>query len=171
MFFKVYPWVGFYINSARKSSLTKWFEYLFLAAVLLMMSSLYLIHITLTKKTAEMLFQNNATLPSGSAESLFGLCMIVELYASFFSRTRESLYYFPKIVVLVLLYAVTYMNLTLYGFYFEAMVGSGMVIFGTAGLLFVEFEVPMMNLHDDSDYRKPTSFRPRALLQPFFSIS
>jgi len=171
LFFKFYPWIGSYISTAANSRLKDHLERVFMIAACIVIFVLYSTHILLTKLTTRLLFPNNSTLPSGVSESFYGICMLVELYCTFFARTRESLHYLPKITTSLFMSYIIYLNLTMYGFYFEALFSLILLIIGVTGFFFVELESKTTRNPDENNPIVPSNYMPRALMQPFFSLT
>ena len=68
------------------------------------------------------------SLPNELNENFYGIIASLELFGAFFFRTRESMIYIPKSLMLVTLSFLVYVNFTVYGFYYHALLVYAMLV-------------------------------------------
>ena len=162
-YYRNFPWLGFYLKAIRKSSNFKIFEPILIAAVLLSIFILYFVYIALAKITSNILFYNEGRIPRDISENFFGLMASIELTAVFFFRTRETLYYCPKLLLLASAALFLYIDLTPYGFYKDAFLVHCIFSIGVVAYCISSFEFPAMELAE-GDFARPSLYRPRTLM-------
>lgn len=167
-YYKAFSWVGIYLKTARQSQLTKYFEQHLLISLALIIIMLYYIYVALARLTDRILFAK--TYPANLNDDFFGLMASIELVATFFFRTRETLVMLPKAILVSCVCFFMYVSLTAYGYYEQAFRALYCFITGLICYCIAVFEIPSMELND-ADFNKPTMNRPRCLLQPFFSLT
>ena len=91
--------------------------------------------------------------------------LAIELGCVFFIRSKQGLYFVPKITYLIIFIFLIYVNFTPYGFYALAMkICMSLIMAYWFGMVLL-FEAPVLAL-PDFHLEKPTDNRPRALFQP-----
>lgn len=167
-YYKAFSWVGIYLKTIRASALTKFFETHLMISIMMIILMLYFVYVSLTKLTDRILFSK--TYPANLNDDFFGTMASIELLAIFFFRSRETLAMLPRSLLLNCTCFFMYMTLTPYGYYGLAFKTMWFFTAGMIGYCVAVFEIPAMRLND-SDFNKPTTNRPRSLMQPFFSLT
>ena len=144
---------------------------IFILAVFLVIFFTFVGHIALVSLAETIIFVKTGTNGQGHNVYIYYSFLIFELYGAIALRTRESLYFLPKILTFSMFAHLLYLNLTPYGFYNISILGVIMLNIGTFAFAFQEIEIPKYNIPVAQSYEKPTFHRPRALLQPLFSLS
>lgn len=169
-YYRAFPWVGIYLQSlrARQHSRGRSFEFFLIFAIVFMVVIFYFVYLALARLSSDILFMH--TMPSGIDENLFGIFAVIELMAVFAFRTRQSLHFAPKFLLMSTFAFLLYVNFTAYGFYWAGLVSLAGMMFGCGGYCLVNFEMPAMKMRD-GDFEKPGEYRPRTAFQPFFSLT
>jgi hypothetical protein len=108
------------------------------------------------------------SLPMELNENFYAVIAGMELFGSFFFRTRESMIYIPKCLMLITL--SFYVNFTVYGFYYHALLVYALLILSICIGALAWFEAPAMQL-PINDFNRPSKNKPRTMFQPFFSLT
>lgn len=167
-FYRAFSWIGIYLQTVQRNQRATKYEAFFILSIVLTLIFFYFTYIFLAHITTRVLFPNSY--PGDLDGDLFGFMATIELSSLFFFRTRESLYFGPKIIFLSLLAFLLYVNLTAYGFYLKAFLAANFTIFGTILYLIAAYEIPASNARPDN-LALPSLNRPRALYQPLFSLT
>lgn len=167
-FHRAFTWVGIYLKTLKRRRNSKKFEFCFMASILLMIFLFYFSYLYLFSITQKILFTKASTVDLEGG--LFAFLAMMELISMFMFRTRESLYFGPKLIYLGVMIYLLYANLTFHGFYALAVVSLNLFAFGVIAFCLGAFEMPARMLRD-ADFNKPTMNRPRVLYQPLFSIT
>ena len=166
-YYRAFTWVGIYLYALNRRR-RKVFEPFFIGAHVLFVVAIYVIYIGLTKMCRSLV----AWKPVGAdtMPNLCGMISAVELGSVFFIRSKQGLYFAPKILYLSIAIFLVYINLTVYGFYALAL--QMMSSFGFAywfGIVIL-FEARVLDL-PDWHLEKPNNERPRVLYQPLFGLT
>ena len=167
-FYKAFTWIGIYLQTIERNRGLRKMEGFFILAIFLTLFFFYFTYICLAHLTSKVLFPG--CIPAELDGNLFGFMATVELVSLFFFRTRESLYFAPKIVLASILAFLLYVNFTAYGFYIKAFLVMNFFLLGIIFFCIGAFELPATQLRNE-DFSKPTLARPRALFQPLFSLT
>jgi hypothetical protein len=167
-FYKAFTWIGIYLQTIQRNRSNAKFEGFFILAILLTLFFFYFTYICLAHMTSKILFPGST--PNELDGNLFGFMATMELCCMFFYRTRETLYYLPKVTFLTLLAFLLYVNFTAYGYYLKAFFIANWFILACNFYCLGAFEIPAAALRD-ADFSKPCMARPRALYQPLFSLT
>lgn len=159
-FYRAFSWIGIYLQTIQRNQGAMKYESFFILSIFLTLFFFYFTYICLAHLTSKVLFPGS--IPEDLDGNLFGFMATVELTSLFFFRTRESLYFVPKITFATLLCFLMYVNFTAYGFYMKAFFIANLFIIATVVYCIGAFEIPSIMLRDN-DFNKPTSGRPRAL--------
>jgi len=169
-YYRTFPWLGYYLKSIRASSDKKIFEPALITAVCLTVFLLYIVYIAMARMTNAMLFGSGAPFCEGLEDNFLLLMASMELFSSFFLRTRESLTYIPRLALLSSLSFLSYLQLCPLPLHELALslLNSLYMLFALSALLLLELPSLSQHLHD---FSRATEMRPRALYQPFFSLT
>lgn len=167
-FHRAFTWVGIYLKTLKRRRNSKKFEFCFMASILMMIFLFYFSYLYLFSITQKILFTKASTVDLEGG--LFAFLAMMELISMFMFRTRESLYFGPKLIYLGVMIYLLYVNFTIHGFYSAAVVSLNLFAFGVIAFCLGAFEMPARMLRD-ADFNKPTMNRPRVLYQPLFSIT
>lgn len=113
---RAFPWLGQYLinleNNPRLRIYTKHFKFALLCLLLLF----YCLYICVSILLTYLLFDNHYY--KDLSDNLFGIIAVSEFMSLIFVRTRTSLKYYPRFVILVLnIFLVNYQN-THFAFYY-----------------------------------------------------
>lgn len=167
-YYRAFTWIGMYLKTIQRNRGAAKFESFFILSIFLTLFFFYYTYICLAHLTVKILFPGS--IPNELDGNLFGFMATIELCSLFFFRTRETLYYVPKITYIALLAFLLYVNFTTYGFYMKAFLVTNWFVLGVMFYCIGAFEIPMAGLRDQ-EFCKPTVHRPRVLFQPLFSIT
>ena len=166
-FYRAFTWIGIYqyaLNRRRR----KVFEPFFLGAHLLIIIQLYILYIAQTKLTKRLICYKSV--PRDLDGNICGLVAGIELGCLFFVRSKQGLYFTPKIIYIMITIFQVYLNFTAYGLYSSAVKILSCFIMSYFFFSFMLFEIPALELNPNH-LEKPTNARPRALYQPLFSLT
>lgn len=167
-FYKAFTWIGIYLQTIQRNRNAAKFEAFFIFSIFLTLVFFYFTYICLAHLTSRILFPSS--IPNELDGNLFGFMATIELICMFFYRTRETLYYLPKITFLTMLAFLLYVNFTAYGYYMKAFIICNWFVLSCNFYCIGAFEIPAAALRD-SDFGKPCLARPRNLYQPLFSLT
>jgi len=163
--FRTFPWVGIYLYALLFNRKPKKF---FIFAFLLVLFFFYLIYLGSYYLWSFLLFHK--PVPAGTDENFYVLCAFIEFSTLIFIRTRSSLKYLPKYLIVLLFGYAYYVNNTAFGFYslgFYIILHFTFVFFG---LLLNSCEIPALSWNPSYHYA-PCLEKPRTLYFPLFSLS
>jgi len=163
--FRAFPWVGIYLYALLFNRKPK--KYLIFAFLILLLF-FYFIYLGSYYLWTFLLFHR--PVPPGTDENFYVLCAFIEFLTLIFLRTRSSLKFLPKLLVLLLFTYCYYVNSTTFGFYslgFYVIVHFAFVFFG---LILEKFEIPALSWNPSYHYT-PSLEKPRTLYFPLFSLS
>ena len=164
---RTHPWIGMYLNTVRRKN-NGYFLGLTILAMVVTAFIFYWFFDIMIHFCLGMLFP--VTISYGQARGSFFYILYFEFLGTSMFRTRDSLYFGPKLIFLSFLCYFLYLNLV------------GCPLAGTSFLLNIcfcfdvfffcvqKFEVTAADL-PNNDFNKPTATRPRALFQPLFSLT
>ena len=166
-YYRAFTWIGIYLYALNRRR-RKVFEPFFIGAHVLFVVVIYLIYIGLTKMCNSLVAWKPVNPETMS--NLCGMISGVELGCVFFIRSKQGLYFVPKIIYLSIAIFLVYINLTVYGFYALAM--KMMCSFGFAYwfAMVILFEAQVLHL-PGRHLEKPSNDRPRVLYQPLFGLT
>ena len=164
-FYRAFTWLGIYLYALNRNA-RKVFEPFQIVAHVLTVILLYVMYIALTKLATRLICYK--AYPKDMDGNFCGIVAAIELGCLFFLRSKQGLFFGPKVLYLGLLVFLVYQNFTAYGFYnMGIQIQTTFTMSYFFGQLYC-FENPSMNL-DIEHMDKPSNNRPRGLYQPLFS--
>lgn len=161
-----HPWIGIYLNTLVKSRNGKFFA-LSALGITISTAFFYFYFQVVVHFCIGMLIPRSVG--GGLTRDTFFYLLYFEIWAIAVFRTRESLYFGPKLLYLSFLAYILYLNLTptpMSGTAFLMHLFFSLDTFCSCLLL---FEIKALDL-PANDRNKPTPSRPRLLYQPLFSL-
>jgi hypothetical protein len=144
-YYRAFTWIGIYLYALNRRR-RKVFEPFFIGAHLLFVIVMYVIYIGLTKMCYTLVAWKPVN--PDTMSNLCGMISVVEVSCLFFIRSKQGLYFVPKIIYLAIAIFLVYINLTVYGFYALAMKMMCSFIFAYLFGMIIFFEVQALDLPD-----------------------
>ena len=163
--FRAFPWAGLYLYALLYNRRPK--KYL-ISAFLFLLGFFYFIYLGSYYLWTFLLFHKS--LQPGTDENFYVLCALIEFITLIFIRTRSSLKFLPKYLVLILFTYVYYVNNTAFGFYSLGFYIILHFTFFFIGMILDNFEIPALSWNPSYHYT-PSLDKPRILYFPLFSLS
>ncbi|CAD8080773.1 unnamed protein product [Paramecium sonneborni] len=162
---RAFPWIGLYLNILDRTQRSK--KQLIIAFTL-MLILIYFIYLSSVIIGSYLLFKSQV--PFGLKDNFFGLITVNEFASLLFLRTRSSIYFVPKFIIIYYYLFLWYVRSTNYGFYSLAMLTLTYICFGTFCLFIFIYESPSLGWNQLS-YYTPNIDRPRCYYLPVFSMN
>ncbi|CAD8160337.1 unnamed protein product [Paramecium octaurelia] len=162
-----FPWVGQYLtilnrNQKLKKELLNAFIYM-----LILFYLVYFLQFSGYNSSIQLFAKSY---PRGLSENFFSSFLLNEFVSIIFLRTRASLYFVPKYIVLTYLLFIYYFESTLYGYYNLAFQICIFSQFAIISFFVLNFEIAALDWPTESPYT-PTLDRPRVYYCPLFNMN